>query len=304
MKCSRQYNFIFHWSRDPNSTPQNLSLTKAFLRVYVESIDRVIPEGQKVMVNASIKLQAASSSEATNSTPATFVKRIEVESTSGGWLELNLLEELANIWDPATNETLFNTTLIFDVDCNQQRKVPLKVVNPVALPVGENQRNRKFPFQPFFVISVNDIRIKTLIERSKNMISVETPFLMDETVTERKKRSLEPLCHMENYVANFSALGLGAFILKPEVVNIRQCKGSCSANYAHQSLLLTTNHARLMASAVSIHENVMPIPNPNPPKVPCCSAVKYAPAYLLMGYPNSIEVNLFSDFVVTECGCR
>lgn len=307
--CSKSYNFFFEWSLESRKLPPS----DAIIRVYMQSLDRrlVTSPGSVMAVNVSSKLRVTHSMDDSESEDDdsphlwTFLRSINVESNTSGWLEFNVKKQLVNLWNPETKHAIVSVTLRFDVDCELKEKVPMKLINPVTLSLNKPRRSKLSVFQPFLVISTVDNHIKTVIARNVLMISSDEPTILSEEQSERRKRQTqEHICRIEDFIVTFSDLGI-TNILLPLTLNVRQCSGSCSINYAPNTVSLTTNHARLMTSATNVHKNHMPILNPSP-KDPCCSPVGYHPAYLMIGYPRSvsIEVKLYSEFIVRDCGCR
>lgn len=304
--CSKPYEFVFEWSLENRKLPPSA----AFLRVHMQSRDNRFPKDSTVAVDVSATLQATDTIAETDDerTLWTFLKSIDVQKNSSGWLEFNVTQLLFKFWSSETQQAIVSITLRFDVNCTQNEKIPMKLTNPVAWSVDKARRSKASIFQPFLVISTDDIRIKRVIVKNIFMFSSDEPILStsdEQPEPERRKRDTDDhICRVEDFVVSFSDLGISN-ILRPLALNVKQCSGSCSINYAHNTLSLTTNHARLMTSAASIHENHTPSSNPSPPKNPCCTPISYHPAYLMIGYPHStIEVKLYSEFTVKECGCR
>jgi hypothetical protein len=298
--CSKTYNFVFEWSLANRHLPP----AEAILRVYMQSRDNRFPISSTMPVNVSARLQADNT---TDEQEWTFLGSIDVEKNSTGWLEFSITEPLINLWNSATKQAIVNIELKFDVNCSRGDKMPLKLTNPVAWRLDKGRRVKTSGLQPFLVISSDDIHIKRAIARNNYMPpSEEEPTLPvpeEEEESERRKRnSANHICRIEDFNVTFSHLGIKN-ILRPVALNVRQCAGSCSIYYAPHTLAITTNHARLLTSAANIllngHESP---PNSFPPKNPCCSPTSYFPAYLLIAYP--LELKLYSQFIVKECGCR
>ena len=303
--CSKPYEFLFEWSSENRQLPPS----EAVLRVYMQSRDNRFTKKSTLTVNVSAMLQATNTSEMDQEREWTFLRSIGVQKNSSGWLEFDVTHLLFNFWNSGTNQAVVGIVLKFDVDCTENR-IPLKLTNPVAWSIDKTRRSKASGLQPFLVVSTDDVVIKRIIARNTFMFSSDEPILsvpeeQAQTEVERRKRNSDDhICRIEDFIVSFSDLGISN-ILRPLFLNVRQCGGSCSINHAPNTLSLTTNHARLMTSATSIHKHVEPSSNPSPPKNPCCSPISYYPAYLMIGYPEStIEVKLYSEFTVKECGCR
>lgn len=305
--CSKQYEFLFEWSLDN----RQLAPSEAILRAYMQSRDnrftKTSTSSFKVNVSA-ILYSTDTANETKQEQDWRFLKSIDVTKNSSSWLEFDVTHLLFDFWNSTTDQAIVNINLRLDVDCEQSNRIPLKLTNPVAWSINKTRRSKASAVQPFLVISTEDMLIKRLITKKSFIFSSDEPVLSvpeEEAETERRKRNSEDhICRIEDFMVSFTDLGISN-ILRPLALNVRQCGGSCSINHAPNSLSLTTNHARLMTSATSIHKYVEPLSNPSPPKNPCCSPISYHPAYLMIGDPEStIEVKLYSEFIVKECGCR
>lgn len=291
--CSKPYHFVFEWNTQ-------LPPTDAFVKVYMQSRDNHFTKNNSIAVNASISLQVTNSIaenkvNANNKKLWTFLKSFYVEKNSSSWLMFEITEQLAKYWDTVKEGALVDITLKFDVNCEWGERLPMKIIHSVALTVHNTVRRKMSMFQPFLVISTGNIQKAVALSSS----SMKQP--------ERRKRySLDHICLLEDFRVNFPALGIRG-ILRPTTLNIRQCIGSCSINYAPDIASMTTNHARLMTSATATYNEHMPSSNRSPPKNPCCSPISYYPAYLLQGIGhsyNKIHLVQRESFIVKECGCR
>lgn len=323
-KCSKVYRFLFDWSAEDMAghigrqfhgqtrATMNLDLLQSSLHVYMKPIQRHLLYGDKVNVSISMQVTNDSTTDSDEFLDDTFwtpLTTIDLADHTKRWLDLNVSSQLANSiweWDSDSNRTIFDIALKFHVDCEQQKKVPLEIINPVVLNPGRNQRKIQTIFQPFLVISVDDTQVKEAIERKHLLSSLpEDPAIIGREYLERGKRSAyhDTVCHLTNFTANFTTLGIHT-ILKPIVVNVGQCRGSCSAKHAPENFPVINNHARLMVSAVSVHNNKTPLPKV--PIEPCCTSIDYFPVYLMIWQPDTLTVRvaLYDDFIAKSCACR
>lgn len=302
-RCSSAYRFSFQW--DTGNEDRSFPLAKACIRVYSEVIYRLIPLEANVSVNVSVMLKLAKDRDneaesESNETSWIFVKTIDVGHGSAGWIELDISQQLETVWEPVLNKSILNVGVKLDVDCKHTKKVPLKIMNPATLKYPTGKREKRLSFQPFLVVFIDDTYIKRKVKNEQLLIADDEPAITDKTGG-RKKRNSVLACRVENFTVNFRDLKLTS-IISPSSVNIKQCAGSCSLNHVQVSLGVATNHARLMSSAAYVYRNEM-----SPPEEPCCSPTAYYSKYLIMiigGFQPTIEVRLYTEFVVKECGCR
>ena len=269
----------------------------------MQSFDELLPRNSStVPVRVSIKLVVAKSISTIKSSTNDkiphwmYLRSIDVGRNSSGWLKFNVNELLQDYWDPLSEQAIIVVTLKFDV--HSEQKLPLQIFNPATLGF-KALRQELSVFQPVLVISTDDKHIKRAIYSLEELV-------MPKYLPRQRKRSAANIimCHVEDFFLTFSDLGI-KHILRPITINIKHCMGSCSINFAPRTMSQTTNHARLMTSAVSVYNTGEGSSlNISPPEEPCCSPIKYSPVYVVTGTPSSYSVILESDMVVTECGCR
>lgn len=315
-RCSRVYRFLFEW--DDNGE----DLTKATIRVHKEVVNRLIPgfpnnmsANASVPVNVSISLEFAGSQDELDNDSSIadtrtwkFLKNIDVEPYSDSWLELDVADQLEGVRDLELNQTILDIVLRFDVDCNQQRKVPIRISNPVAYSVNSSKRQRMMKFEPFFVAFKDDDKIKDKVKKdyTSDLGSMYTP--EQDIQGNISKRSLvaEPNCQVENFTVNFTTLGI-LDVLHPKTTNIRRCIGGCTLFHFPEVSHRSSNHARLLATAYHLHTYYAEKASfPVVPKGPCCSALSYFPIYLTINHPTTqtFELRMYDEFIVKSCGCR
>ena len=308
-KCSSAYRLSFKW--DSGDEDRQFPMTKALLRVYKEVLRRHIPTEQNVTVNISMILNFETDRNSTSSYDEESwvpIKTIQVTRNSNDWLELDVTDQLEAVWDPMLKLGIITIAMKFDVDCKQQTKIPLKIVNP-AVEVRNARKERLLRHQPFLVVFINDENVRKAIEENQRFFSDDQIL----SVSSKNKRDVTKTngCQLKDFRINFGDLKLN-YILSPLVANIKTCTGRCGIQYVRLYPSLGTNYARLMAGA---HVHYLSIPegekntslyadNPKP-KEPCCSPIAYNPLMLLTvtRYPV-VEQRIFPDFVASRCGCR
>lgn len=271
----------------------------------MDVINRHVPIDRNASVSVSVKLTltstmanvSAGNESSFFSDEWYFLETLNVAVDADGWLEVDISEPLAMGWDPLLKSGTFDVSLKFDVDCNEQKKVPLKIINPATIEQLA-KRERQLMFQPFLVVYIDDIQIKNVIEADQGPVLPE-----DKKIRTKRSDNVDQMCQLDDFFVVFSDLKLNIFY--PNEVNIRRCDGNCSLEYANRFPSLATNHARLMINAHTLHNrDELPLVNDVEPQLPCCSPVVYSPIYLLSFVGRVLEFRLYPDFIVEQCGCR
>ncbi len=303
-RCSSVHRFHFEW--DSGDINRSLPLAEAYLRLYVQLIDRHIPVGSGVPVNISMHLglsngrsvEDSSTSSSVDETSLSFLT--DITTDSDGWLEINVTQELLKIWDKVENNKIIDVTLRFSVNCGKQKRI-LKVINPATLD-HTPKRERQLALQPLFVVYIDDANIKNL--REKHIAVNESGLNLTKVGKEelaRSKRDMQPsICHMEDFTVNFTTLNIPG-VFQPEIVNIRQCVGGCSLYHLQIAAAnLSTNHAKIMAGAHAHRKDK------STNYLPCCSPTAYSDNYIIFGIGQNlttIEIRMFPNLVVEQCAC-
>lgn len=319
-KCTRISRFVFEWAIE---TPlqiitDDFVLSNGLLRPYMQVISRHLTTGAPVEVDLSVTLNQLGNTSALEDENAmlgasAFLRKLNVTSGSDGWLELDISEPLREIWPPASKTPFLEVILKMEVNCKDQKKVPMTFVNPAEIPVSqETRRERHLELQPLLVVSINDHGIKAKIKEQEEKYKEQMKGSTIETV-KRRRRSSDSLnggaCRLENFTITFSDLELDHFIA-PAVVDVRRCSGACAHSNLKLNRTLATNHAKLMASARErFNQPANNLPSNatlyvTEPFVPCCVPTNYDAVWLMLEHFSGVQLNLFADFIVTDCGCR
>ena len=329
-RCSAGHRFLFQWESGHDS--RNLPLTKACLRVYLQPINRLLPVGRNASVNISISIMLTKNTGNANDNATTLetdwepVATVEVAPGDGHWLELQIEQQLAEIWDYVETEDLIEVQLRMEAECDERSKLPARLVNPATAGVSEKKRENNLVVQPILVLSIDDEEVKRaifddlLVFDSKQVViggeeegdeeEMEIEGVEEEEEEEEgearvkrnaRRRYQETLCKLENFTINFVELGFRSF-LAPLEANIRRCVGQCSFHHIVTNLALATNHAKIIASASFVYG--MSDLGVTPPKEPCCAVVSYSPIYIVQIYGETIEQRLYPNFVADKCGCQ
>lgn len=276
-----------------------------FLKVYMQSRDNRFSGNNSATVNVSIMLQVTNSIAESKAKankdfekPCTFLRSFDVEKNSSSWLEFDITNLLAKYKDAARERFFVGIILKFDVNCKLGERLPMKIIHSIHLSAQNTLGKRMSVFQPFLVIATGNIQ--RAVEASSRVPSLD---LSVEQPERTKRNARDHICLVENFSVTFSALGIRRIII-PLSLNINQCVGGCSINYAPAIETITTNHARLMISATATYNENTPLLNPSPPKDPCCSPISYNGTYLVVGTRYSLKMIQEKNIIVTKCGCR
>ena len=231
---------------------------------------------------------------------------LNVSANSSGWLELNMTEGLKAIHD----QSIFGVspdielTLTITVNCVSNRKVPVSLVDPASVPLGQGPRRQRLSrLQPMLLAYLSDEMIKEEV-RQEEKEELVGENLDTNSVENREKRAQDAGCHIDDFTVNFHNIDL-VYVLAPYEYNARQCIGSCSHSVLRHRGSMATNHAKIMASAVALKRYNPQIPFNHNPTEPCCVPTKYESMSLLV-VDDITEFNyaVYPAMSVSQCGCR
>lgn len=301
-ECSSIHRFLFEWN--VMNVNRGLLLEKSYIRVFAESWDNHIPSEKDVSLNisASIRAMENSSTPSTqNSTTWDLVSIAVISHDLQTFLEVDITEQLSQIWGVEKSGSLIDVQLKFDANCADVKhdKVPLKITNPATLELAEPKRKRKLVAQPFLVVFGYNEDIRKQVKKTYTPLG--DPMPIGDYPSRRKRgagSATDDFCTVESFTVEFVDLGL-SYILFPHSADLGQCAGSCSLTHIQDRVTLATNHARLLSSSAAADKG-----SPSPPDEPCCSPVKYSPVFLVIIMNDQIRIRLYPEFVIEECGCR
>jgi hypothetical protein len=312
-KCATYTQYVFQWSSVAGEIGNTaLSVRSSILRAYIQPISRHIKNNETVNVTLTIKMVPRNGNETTNNSDSILAGQqvISVSHGSDGWAELNVTEGATEIWPLRKNYTEVQVIIIAEVDCIEQKKVPIKLVNPAEIPLDKPLRREHYlPIQPFLVINTDNKITQTLLQQEEAMNKQRTDdnsssdYIIDElypATSTHSKRHTSNSCSRSNFTVNLIALGV-PHIVWPLEINIFKCSGIC--NLATLSKL-GTNHAKIMAH---VHNQQQLSPQPSVTATyPCCVPTKYNTVYLLIQAEDhtATGVKSFNELIASECGCR
>ena len=275
----------------------------------MQVITRLLADGEAATLDVAVFMNAfANSSTTTTATlqnaTLTDQQTIHVLSNLSAWQEINITEGVQSIWPPSADTPLVEIILRLQVNCDERRKVPVNFINPAEISLEQiNRRNKHVRnLEPLMLVFLDNKEVKEKLRKEEEQAEIVG---QEKDITQleggRAKRALDG-CKLENFTINFAELRLDN-ILSPHSANIRMCTGSCSHTFIKLNSNTATNHAKMMASTYALHKL-----NPaefEGSREPCCVPTMYDPLFLLMQHHDqSIELNLYPDFLVKKCGCR
>jgi hypothetical protein len=317
-KCTTYTQYMFQWSSVEDQIESRLlDVESSMLRTYVQIISRHIEEGTSVDVNITVFMvprQNFSSNSSVNSTDLSEAviagqQVLTVRSGSDGWAEFNITEGTREIWPLIPTYTEVQVIIKAEVNCAEQKKVPLSFVNPAEIPLEqENRRARHMDFQPLFVVFANNRETQAVLNTPEDSATGagnnDSMYrdLGEALFGDREKRSAGDECSIERYVVNLHDLGL-TYILAPMTLNISKCAGNC--NNRNTINRLGTNHAKIMTAIYNAEVNTVPSVEITATP-PCCIPTEYKVVYFLMTPLDGTAAGLKSHnhIVATKCGCR
>ena len=239
--------------------------------------------------------------ETTNSSDSILAGQqvISVSHDSDGWAELNVTKGAIDIWPLSKNYAEVQVIIIAEVDCIEQKMVPIKFVNPAEIPLDKPLRREHYlSFQPFLVINADNEMKKNLLrqqqEEAVNEQQTDDTSSTDpinellqysETSIRSKRQSIPDICSRSSYTVNLTALF--PYIILPEEIDIFKCSGACVLSRTSMS-----RHAKIMAH-FSVNATY-----------PCCVPTKYNTIEVLIRKNRELHIEELGAVIATECGCR
>lgn len=267
-----------------------------------------IPRYFRTKTTIPVHISGAFSIMTNNASQAVFggQKDLLISANSSGWLELNMTEGLKAIHSQSIYGVSpdLELTVTLTVDCLSNRKVPVSLVDPAAVPLEQGPRRQRLSrLQPMLLAYLSDQVIKEEVWQGEKQELVGENLDTDGG-DNREKRAQDVGCHIDDFTVNFHNIDL-FYVLAPYEYNARQCIGSCSHSILRHRGSLATNHAKIMASAVALKRYDPQIPFHHNPTEPCCVPTKYESMSLLV-VDDITEFNyaVYPTMSVSQCGCR
>ena len=237
-------------------------------------------------------------------------------STPNHWQEWDVTSNLQNCWNITKGDELLEMEINFTLpDCERNKRVPIRVVDPATVRLHQEKRRSKYELvQPMVVVYVVDEKERDSSKWSTNGLKIED---ISDTVETRnstdddsdssghfvsKRRAVIKHCKLENFTINFAQISLHR-VLAPHSYNARHCVGSCNPHVIER-VRNSTNHARLFASTYAKYQT-QPSQFLSPPHNPCCVPVEYSHMHLIeLRKDGSLSYMKYPNMVATKCGCR
>ncbi len=316
-RCVAYSSYVFNWKAlidDSEVGKRGIPVQRGLVRVYLQAISRHLEEGESVMVNITSFVDYSTANRSLNTSEPGFYaghEEVLVNEETNEWLEVNVTQGLQSMWPPRTEDSDISVILKLTVDCSgRRRKVPAMFANPAEIPLDqEARRKRNMNVQPLLVVFFSDKVVKEKVKEEQMAAMVtstgDSDLGMFEGAGEARRRRagiLSP-CRLHNFTIDFRLIELHDILL-PRTVNIRKCVGSCTHTYIKRGDVLSNNYARIMASATVAAAQTPENWRGNIPVPPSCTPTRYRSLFLMMQRRNqALELKLFSNFIVEECGC-
>ena len=106
---------------------RELGVEKAILRTYIQVIQRHVREGESVNVTLTATMNIDTGENDTVADLGVFAGQLEINvaNNSDKWIELNVTEGTRTIWELVQNHTKVQVVIKAEVNCTQQKKVPI-----------------------------------------------------------------------------------------------------------------------------------------------------------------------------------
>ena len=113
-------------------------------------------------------------------------------------------------------------------------------------------------------------------------------------------------CRVHAFLANFSSIGLGNFIISPKIpVRFPYCSGSCDSPYslgARDNSYVTYNV--LIRQLANLDKVPLSEGQKKKFKTVCCVPVEYTSLQVVLVSHEGVRKKLWIDSIPTRCGCR
>ena len=274
---------------------------KAILRTYMDTIQRYFKKQDTIPVQFTATFTVPELG--TNSSLTIFggEEVVSVTADSSRWVELNLTSGLAELQSLSPKiSTNVELTVSISVDCEDNKRVPVTLVDPATVPLNQRPRRlRLSKLQPMLLVFLSDEDLKTEIKQE-----AEPPPLGDNLDIQERARRESGGCHLEDFAVNFHNIDL-TYVLAPFQYNARKCVGSCSHTILRYQGHLATNHAKIMASAIALKTFDPDTQFRTQPAEPCCVPTKYESiSLLILDNLDRLSYAVYPTMRVAGCGCR
>lgn len=296
--------FQFDWSSIAKCSHNDM--TKGVIRAHLRALPTWRPANATESVTVTVNVSVSILDDDDSVVPAAGSgrARITVVSNYSEWIEIDITAELKVVWDSCNTSIVVVSLQLASEDGDEAESVPAEIINSlVALPSSNSGGGRKShtaSLQPLLLLYLEDTSLKT-----RAMLFSSGPAVVGATLNDasRSRRAALPgSCDLYNYTVNFSDVGID-FVLVPESLNVGGCSGGCASSYQRSMPLGTfTNHASVAAAANAVQSDAGSSGGKG--LATCCSPLKYRPVLLLVvNSDNILRVQLFTDMVVSACGC-
>ena len=294
--------FEFDWSSIAKCSHNHVS--KGVIRAHLRSLPAWRPanatESVAVIVNVSVSI--LDDDDDVGVVPAGSA-RVTMVSNYSEWIEIEITAGLEVVWDRCNASVVIVSLRLAREDGDEAESVPAEIISPLAEHrSGETWRDC-VSLQPLLLLYLEDSSLKTRAMLLWAGPAAAAGATLSDTARSRRA-ALPGSCGVYDYTVTFSDVGID-FVLVPESLNVGGCSGGCTGSYQRSMPPGTvTNHASVVAAANAIQLNVSSNSVGGKDLATCCSPSKYQPVLLLVvNSDNILRVQLFTDMVVSDCGC-
>ena len=274
-----------------DKTAWNLPLIKAVWRVYVQK-GRVRKACSRAEMEVALKVGG---SKLGMESRKTIVHRLAISE----WVDLDITAALQSIWPLRANwsEIGVLTSVQCRKACTGRRSLPLRLID--LRMVAQNVRESMIDLQPVLALHLrNEASWKSLRE------SLELDW---GRVRTKRSKDVEDLqashCRKESYNVQFENIPyLRDLVVLPRSYNIGRCVGLCQYDMEHTGRPehFITNHGLIKTLLLLNPEGW---PSSDEPNVTCVP-ITYKSVQLITRRTSAVESVVYTDFAVSECGCR
>ena len=280
---------------------KELPLKEGTLRTYLSVTPKLLGESEVVPVQISAKARLLQRNGEGGPGHGTSVAvgelQLDIDSSSSGWIELDVAEGLRTLWPPKLSDNRLELNVSITVDCKEHDQVPAHFINPASVPLSETERRQQaHKLQPMLVLRLEDAELKDKMTAKMEDHKMDRRGANHSTQAHPSTRSR---CALQNMTIDFGSIDLSDVFLFPRSYNAKKCEGDCSYyTIRDMDSSSTTFHAVLAAHSFAKYGQK------HLHKEPCCTPIEYRGLSLVVQRSDgSVCILPYDNMIVTKCGC-